>query len=121
MGFYLQNLMKLFFLLLLLLSVNLNAQIPKTGTYTYKYCDEEYNKCLGNCKIKIKGNKIWIYAPANLSGVKEGDLFESGTLYKHATGKWIIIHSEKDKKAKTGGGNNGPLWIDFKRKQFWNF
>lgn len=113
--------MKLFFLLLLLLSVNLNAQIPKTGTYIYKYCDEEYNKCLGNCKIKIKGNKIWIYAPANLSGVKEGDLFESGTLYKHATGKWIIIHSKKDKKAKTVGGTNGPLWLDFKRKQFWNF
>ena len=114
--------MKSFFLLLsFLLSINSNAQIPKTGTYTYKYCDEEYNKCLGNCKIKIKANKIWVYAPANLSGIKKGELFESGTLYKHATGKWIIIHSEEEKKAKTIGGAEGPPWIDLKRKQFWTF
>jgi len=103
------------------LSVNLNAQIPKSGTYTYKYCDEEYNKCMGNCKIKIKGNKIWIYAPANLSGIKQGYLFESGTLFNHASGKWIIIHSKKEKATKTIGGGDGPPWIDFKRKQFWTF
>lgn len=103
------------------LSARLKAQIPKNGTYTYEYCDEEYNKCLGNCKVKIKGSKIWIYAPANLSGIKEGELFESGTLFKHASGKWIIIHSEEEKKAKTIGGAEGPVWIDFKRKQFWTF
>ncbi len=115
--------MKLFILMVILFPpfVNVNAQIPKSGIYIYKYCDEEYNKCLGNCKIKIKSNKIWIYAPANLSGIKEGTLFESGTIYKHANGKWIIIHSEKDKNAKTIGGTEGPVWIDFKRKQFWAF
>ena len=72
------------------------AQIPKSGTYTYNYCDEEYNACLSKCKVKIKGNKIWVYAPANLTGIKEGELYESGTLYKHASGKWIIIHNEKE-------------------------
>jgi hypothetical protein len=109
------------FLLSSVLIENLNAQIPKSGTYTYEYCDEEYNRCLGNCTIKIKGNYIWIYAPANLSGIKEGELFESGTLFKHASGKWIIIHSEKEKTTKSIGGGEGPAWIDFKRKQFWTF
>lgn len=115
--------MKFFFCLILslFLTGNLNAQIPKNGTYTYKYCDEEYNRCLGNCKIKIKGNKIWIYAPANLSGIKEGELFDSGTLFKHASGKWIIIHTEAEKTTNTIGGGEGPPWIDFKRKQFWTF
>ena len=108
-------------LLSFFLTINLNAQIPNSGTYTYKYCDEEYNKCLGNCKIKIEGDKIWIYAPANLSGTKEGDLFESGTLFKHASGKWIIIHAEAEKTTKIIGGGEGPAWIDFKRNQFWTF
>jgi len=100
---------------------NSNTQIPKSGTYTYKYCDEEYSRCIGNCKINIQGNKIWIYAPANLSGIKEGELFESGTLFKHASGKWVIIHSEEEKTSKSLGGGEGLPWIDFKRKQFWTF
>ena len=100
------------------LATGLNAQIPKSGTYIYNYCDIEYNKCLGKCKVKIKRNKIWVYAPSNLSGIKEGELFERGTLYKHASGKWTIIRSAKDKKTI-----NAELlvWIDFKKKQFWAF
>ncbi len=95
------------------------AQILKSGTYSYNYCDEEYNACLSKCKVKIKGNKIWVYAPANLTGIKEGELYESGTLYKHASGKWIIIHNEKEKSTKIIGGCEGPLWIDLKQKRFW--
>jgi len=91
------------------------AQIPKSGTYIYNYCDMEYNKCIGRCKIKIKGNKIWIYAPANLSQIKEGELYENGTLHKNRSGKWIIITS----RSRINEGP--PLWIDFKRKQFWTF
>lgn len=39
----------------------------------------EYNKYLDKCKIKIKGKNSWIYAPAGLTGIKEGDLYEHGT------------------------------------------
>ena len=98
------------------------AQIPKSGTYTYNYCDEEYNRCLEKCKVKIQGNKIWIYAPANLSGIKEGALFESGTLYKHASGKWLIIHYKDKRSIKKLDTNADPFsWIDFKRKRYWTF
>ncbi len=111
-----------FFILILVsfcLTNSLKAQLPKSGIYIYKYCDEEYNKCVGTSKVKIKGNKIWVYAPANLSGIKAGELYESGTLFKHASGKWIIIHSKKEKTAKKIGDCEGPVWIDFKRKLFW--
>lgn len=61
--------MKIFSLLFLFcFSISVNAQIPQSGIYNY--CDEEYNKCIGKCKIKIVGNKIWVYAPANLTGIK---------------------------------------------------
>ena len=115
--------MKFFFhfTILFLLSPGINAQIPKSGTYIYNYCDIEYNKCLSKCKVKIKGNKIWVYAPPDLSGIREGELFESGTLYKHASGKWIIIHSAKDKLSKKSIDADLFLWIDFKKKQFWAF
>ncbi len=54
--------MKFFaFLISVFLFLNCSSQIPKSGTYTYKYCDEEYNKCLENCTIKIKKDSIWIY------------------------------------------------------------
>ena len=96
-----------------------SAQIPKSGTYTYKYCDEEYSKCLETCTIKIKKDSIWIYAPANLSGIKQGELLEKGKLIKHKSGKWMIATSEKDKKSKVVGGCEGPAWIDFKKKKFW--
>jgi hypothetical protein len=92
-----------------------SAQIPKSGTYIYNYCDMEYNACIAKCKIKIKGNKIWIYAPGGLTGIKEGELYESGTLHKNRSGKWIIItHRSRVDEAP-------PLWIDFKRKRFWTF
>ena len=92
--------MKLFFLLLFSFpsSVKLYAQIPKSGTYTYNYCDIEYNKCMSKCKVKIKGNKICVYAPPNLTIIKEGELFDSGTLIKGPSGKWLILQSNEDRK-----------------------
>ena len=102
-------------------SASLNAQIPKSGTYTYNYCDLEYNACISKCKIRIKGNKIWVYAPANLTLIKEGELFEIGTLYKHSSGKWVI-RPLKQKTVEVFEGSNEPMcWIDFKKKQFWTF
>jgi hypothetical protein len=116
--------MKILLLIFFALSATvLFAQLPKSGTYIYDYCDEEYNKCIGKCKIKINGNNIWIYAPANLTGIKEGELYESGTLHKDHTGKWIITpYSSKEKTTPALNTDDGPpLWIDFKRKRFWTF
>ena len=73
---------------------------------------------MSKCKVKIKGNKIWVYAPSNLSGIKEGELFESGTLYKHPSGKWTIINPEKTKSADA---EDLFVWIDFSKKHFWSF
>lgn len=113
---------KLLIIYLILLAATSFAQISKSGTYTYSYCDEEYNKCIDKCKVIIKGNKIWIYAPANLTNVKKGELFESGTLYKHVSGKWIIIHNKDKRSIKTLDKNNNPFsWVDFKRKRYWTF
>jgi hypothetical protein len=115
--------MKLLFISVLtfFITSDINAQIPKSGTYIYNYCDIEYNKCIGKCKINIKGDKIWIYAPANLTGIKEGELFENGTLHKHASGKWTIINFKKNKSARPYDGNDLFIWIDFRKKQFWTF
>ncbi len=97
------------------------SQLPKTGTYTYNYCDEEYNTCLQKCKVKIVGKKIWIYAPPGLSGIKEGQLFDAGVLVKDITGKWLILQSAIVKKNITPTIRNEASWIDFKRKRFWTF
>jgi hypothetical protein len=108
-------------LLTFLLPLSLCAQIPKSGTYTYNYCDEEYNTCLSKCKVKIRGNKILVYAPAGLTGIKKGQLFNAGILVKDPSGKWLILQSEKDKKNITNKIRNQASWIDFKRKRFWTF
>ncbi len=110
-----------FSVVLIFVFINAKAQVPKSGTYTYDYCDIEYNKCMGKCKVKIRGNKIWVYAPANLSGIKEGELYEAGTLYKHKAGKWTIINLKVNKSAKSYEAGGFNLWIDFKKKQFWAF
>ncbi len=96
-----------------------NSQIPKSGTYIYSYCDIEYNKCTTKCKVVIKGNKIWIYAPAGLTGIKEGALFDSGTLVKDKLNKWVVQSPINKKESKN---LNQPVsWVDFKRKKYWTF
>jgi hypothetical protein len=103
---------------LFFLSICFNSfsQMPKSGTYTYEFCDIKYNSCINTCKIKIKGNKVWVYAPSNLSGTKEGELFEKGVLYKCIKGNWII----KDTNIKYKKDNIFS-YINFKTKQFWRF
>lgn len=95
------------------------AQIPKSGTYIYSFCDMEYNSCISKCKVVMKGKKIWIYAPAGLSGIKEGALFDSGMLVKDVSGKWIVSNRENNEESKNLGQPSS--WVDFKKKQFWRF
>ena len=76
---------------------------------------------MGKCKVKINGKKIWVYAPDNLTGIKEGELLESGTLYKHPSGKWTIIHSAKEKLSAKATDADLFIWVDFAKKQYWHF
>lgn len=97
-----------------------SAQPLKTGTYNFRYCDLEYNKCISTCKVIIKGNSISIIATKELSklltGISTGELLEKGTLVKTKTGKWTI---------KMTGEKITPeaelLYIDFKRREVWRF
>ena len=103
---------------------NPDVQTLGAGTYTYKYCDREYNKCLGTCKVVIKENHITIYATKELAqkitNTKEGDIIDKGIILKHKSGKWIIGKNRKDINAQEiGGCSEGPNVIDFKRKRFW--
>lgn len=108
--------MKFLLILFCFSCMSAGAQIPRSGTYIYNYCDGEYNKCLEKCKVVIKGKKIWVYAPPNLTIIKEGELFDSGTLTKDPSGKWLILQSKNNKKIKQEAS-----WIDFKNKRFWTF
>ncbi len=100
------------------------GQKLKTGTYTFKYCDLEYNMCLGTCKVVIKRDSITIYATKELAQkitlIKEGDIIDQGIILKHTSGKWIIGKTRKDVYAKRIGVE-GPAIIDFKKKQYWTF
>ena len=100
------------------------GQKLKTGTYTFNYCDLEYNMCLGTCKVVIKGDSITIYATKELAQkvthTKEGDIIDRGIILKHRTGKWIVGKSLKD--AKTNEiGYDGPAIIDFTKRQYWTY
>jgi hypothetical protein len=100
------------------------SQIPKSGIYTFRYCDLEYNKCLGSCKVVIKGNHIVLYATKELAEnrtfTKEGDIVDQGIILKHKSGKWIIGKTRKDVNAKQIGVDGPPI-LDFKKKQYWTF
>ncbi|MEI9943964.1 MAG: hypothetical protein WDN26_07040 [Chitinophagaceae bacterium] len=100
------------------------AQKFNSGTYTFNYCDLEYNRCLGTCKVVIEGDSITIYATKELAGritlIKEGDIIDQGIVLKHKSGKWIVGKIQKDKNAKDIG-IEGPAIIDFKKKQYWTF
>jgi hypothetical protein len=96
------------------------AQKLPSGTYIFKYCDYEYNKCLSTCTVVITGNKIKLYSLEGLS-VQKGRLLESGTIMKHKSGKWIIGKNKKDIYKSKGNFENGFPEIDFKRKRVWQF
>jgi hypothetical protein len=115
----------LFFLTLFLYTTSAGQKL-KTGTYTFKYCDFEYqtNNCLGDCKVVIKGDSITIYATNELSKrvtlLKEGDIIDQGIILKHKSGKWIVGKNKSDKNAERIG-IEGPGILDFNKKQYWTF
>ena len=118
--------MKSIFLTILICSSLFSfSQIPKSGTYIFKYCDLEYeNGCYGTCKIVIRKDSITVFATKKLSQrrtyTKEGDIIDRGIILKHKSGKWIVGKTSKDKFAKQIGVE-GPAIIDFKKKQYWTF
>ena len=103
------------------------SQKLPTGTYIFKYCDFEYNSCLGGtCKVVIKGDSISVYATKELAkrrtGTTEGDILAKGIIMKHRSGKWIIGQSLKDKQAELVITDEKVIpELDFKKKQFWTF
>ena len=105
-------------------SDSLQAQIPKSGTYTYAIAYAEWDgKSLGaTCTVIINCNRIKVVhnGEAGLTGNK-GDVMAEGIIMKHTrTGKWIIGQSVKDKDAnEIGGCSEGPPEIDFKHRKFW--
>lgn len=102
----------------------MNGQHLRSGTYIFKYCDFEYNKCYGSCKVVIKGDSITVYATKELSErrtyTNDGDIIDRGIILKHTSGKWIIGKTRKDRYAKQIGVE-GPAILDFKKKQYWTF
>ena len=96
------------------------AQIPKSGTYTYKVAFDEWGgKTLGaTCIVIIKGHGIKVINDGSLTG-KKGDILEEGTIMKHKrTGKYIIGHNPNDVNSKEiGGCGDGPMIVDFKHKK----
>lgn len=112
--------MRYLFILFLLVSLNSIGQPIKSGTYIFKYCDIEYNKCLSTCKVVIKGYYITIYATKELSksitGITNGDILEKGTLVKNEKGKWTI----KNPKSNTLTEEE-IVYIDFKKREIWRF
>ncbi len=112
--------MKYLLILFLLVSLNSVGQPIKSGTYILKYCDIEYNKCLSNCKVVVKGNSITVYATKDLeksiTGTKDGDILKKGILLKNKKGRWII----KDTKDKSPTEED-IHYIDFNKREFWTF
>jgi hypothetical protein len=108
----------------ILLYASVSSQKLKTGTYTFRFCDLEYNSCVGDCKVVIRGDSITVYATKKLAATrtftKEGDVIDRGIIIKHKTGKWIIGKTKKDVNAENLGVE-GPNIIDFTKKQFWTF
>ncbi len=110
--------MKLLIIFFLFFHFSSSAQPLSTGTYNFRYCDLEYNKCISICKVIIKGSSIRIIATKELSksltGITAGEVLEKGTLVKTKTGKWTI--------KKTGEKitpEDELLYIDFKRREVW--
>lgn len=114
----------LVFILFVFLSGNLLGQQLKTGTYVFSYCDFEYNRCLGSCKVVIKEDSITIFATKELAEritlTRVGDTIDQGIILKHKSGKWIVGKTKKDKEAEDIG-IEGPAILDFINKQYRTF
>ena len=125
-GFRIKKYHMKFFLFITFIAISLVSlsQIPKSGTYTFKYCDLEYNSCISSCKVVIKHDSITIYATKELAETrtftKEGDIIDQGIILKHKSGKWIVGKSKEDINAEEIGVE-GPSILDLKKKQYWRF
>lgn len=112
------------FLFLMFSSVSLVSisQIPRSGSYIYRYCDMEYNKCLGTCKIVIKKDHVTVYATKELAGdnigFKESDVIAKGIIAKGQSGKWVIVKNKQQATQKNHFEEPLPT-LDFKNKQYW--
>ena len=103
---------------ILLLSLSCFGQLPKSGTYIYKFCEDEFGKCIQKCKVVIKGKNIAVYALQGLS-VKKGTIIEKGIIMKHKSGVWIIGRKKSDTLIREiGGCSDGPRIINFKKKEY---
>lgn len=113
--------MKLLLLLLLIFCLNGYSQPAKSGTYIFKYCDIEYNKCISSCRVVVKGYFVTIYATKELAksitGINPGDIVEQGKLVKNQKGQWTII----PKSGNSITDDEILLFIDFSRKEFWRY
>lgn len=112
--------MKYLFILFLLISFQSSSQPLKSGTYIFKYCDLEYNRCLSTCKVVIKAYSITVYATTDLAkvitGTKPDDVLKKGKLVKNNNGEWVI------KDLKENEQNTEDIYfINFKKREFWNF
>ena len=98
------------------------AQIPKSGTYIYKFCDMEYNKCSGTCKLVIKGDQVTVYATRELEkqhiGYNEKDAIKKGIIVKDPSGKWVVAKNKERATPKESPEEPFPT-LDFKKKQYW--
>ena len=106
------------FIFLIFLSLPCFSQLPKSGVYIYTFCEDEFGKCLNNCKVVINGNRITIYALDGLS-VEKGAIIDKGILMKHKTGVWIIGNKKTDINLnEIGGCSDGPSIINFTKKEY---
>lgn len=96
------------------------------GTFIYKIYFEEYNSWMGNTAIvKIKNNDITVtYQQGKITGVKKGELLDSGVIRKHKSGIWLITAPNSPQDVNTdiiGACMEGVTVskIDFKNKIYW--
>ena len=112
--------MKYLLILSLLVSLQSIGQPIKSGTYIFKYCDIEYNKCFNTCKVVVKGYLVTVYATKDLAkaitGTNTGDIIKKGILTKNKKGEWII----KDQKEKKPNIED-IHYLNFTKREFWNF
>lgn len=112
--------MKYLLVLFLFISLSSVGQPIRSGIYTFKYCDIEYNKCLSTCKVVVKGYSITVYATRKLAksitNTKDEDILEKGTLVKTKQGRWIIKNSKKNILTE-----EEFHYVDFKKREFWRF
>ena len=107
----------IFTFLNLIISISFAQKLP-SGTYIFKYCDYEYNKCLSTCRVVIIGNKIKLYE-VDKSSMKKGSLLDNGFIKKNKSGKWVIEKYFKTKTEKILYDESAPE-INFKRKEIWH-